>query len=93
MTSRKYDLKLEQLEREMNKTEQYIRRDAIEITGIGQDVQDDEIENKTLETLKAASVKLGKSTRLQWTSKLLIVKGEKVSLLLSLSIGNSPTLL
>ena len=60
MTSRKYDLKLEQLEREMNKTKQYIRCGTIEITGIGQDVQDDDIENKTLEILKAAKVKVRK---------------------------------
>ena len=60
MTSRKYDLKLEKLEREMNKTKQYIRRDTIEIMGIGQDVQDDDIENKTLEILKVAKVKVGK---------------------------------
>ena len=60
MTSRKYDLKLEQLEREMNKTKQYIRRETIEIIGIGQDVQDDDKENKTFEILKAANVKVGK---------------------------------
>ena len=45
MTSRKYDLKLEQLQREMNKTKQHIMRDTITITGISQDVQCDDIEN------------------------------------------------
>ena len=59
VVSRKYDRKLEQLEREINKTKQDIRRDTIEISGINNEVVDDDIENKTLEILKAANVKVG----------------------------------
>ena len=54
--ARKYDAKSEKLEREINKTKQYVRRDTIEITGIDMAVKDEEIEKETLEMLKVANV-------------------------------------
>ena len=60
MISRKYDAKLEKLEMEINKMKQYTRLDTIEITRIEMGVEDEDIEGKTLEILKAADVKAGR---------------------------------
>ena len=57
--SKKYDERLERLEREVNKDKQYGRRDSIEIVGISPDVHDDNIENECINILKAAKVKVG----------------------------------
>ena len=48
LTSQKYDLRLERLEREMNKTKQYVRRDSIEIMGMDVDIDDEGVEKKRL---------------------------------------------
>lgn len=56
--SKAYDLRLEQLEREVNKFKQHSRRDTIEIAGIKQEVADEQIEEECLKILKAAKVKV-----------------------------------
>jgi hypothetical protein len=57
-TAQKYDDRLEKLEREMNLTKQYIRRDCIEITGIPDSVEDNKIEDAVINVIKAAEAKV-----------------------------------
>ena len=59
IVAKRYDERLERLEREINKDKQYIRRETIEFSGISQDVGDDAIEYECLKILKAAKVKVG----------------------------------
>ena len=56
---KKYELRLEQLEREVNKDKQYIRRETIELVGIDSSVPDDAIEEECIKILKVAKVKVG----------------------------------
>ena len=57
--SKKYDERLEKLEREINRDRQYARQDTIEISGINPNVSDDDIEDECLKILKTAKVKIG----------------------------------
>ena len=57
-TEKNYDTKLEQLEKEMNKLKQYVRRDTVEISGIGMEVADINIEDECLKIFKAVKVKV-----------------------------------
>ena len=57
--SRKYDERLERIEREINRDKQYSRRDTVEIVGIDQNIADDRIEEECIKVLKAAKVKIG----------------------------------
>ena len=56
--AKKYDERLERLERELNLQKQYERRTCIEITGIPDTVPDEEIENSVINVMKAAGVKI-----------------------------------
>ena len=53
------DERLVELEREVNKDSQHLRRDTIEFAGISADIPDDKIEDECLGILKAAEVKIG----------------------------------
>ena len=77
LTSRKYDLRLERLEREMNKTKQYIRRDSIEIMGMDVAIDDEDVEKKTWIILKAAQVKLEKKFATGYDIQASHRKGKK----------------
>ena len=77
LTSRKYDLRLERLEREMNKTKQYIRRDSIEIMGMDVAIDDEDVEKETLKILKAAQVKLEKKFATGYDIQTSHRKGKK----------------
>ena len=77
LTSRKYDLRLERLEREMNKTKQYIRRDSIEIMGMDVAIDDEDVEKETLKILKAAQVKLEKKFAMGYDIQASHIKGKK----------------
>lgn len=57
-----YEARLEKIEREMNKDRQYLRRDTIEISGIDDGIDDEEIEATCLKLLKFANVKVGTKT-------------------------------
>ena len=62
--AKSYDDRLEKLEREINLTKQYTRRDTIEITGIPvpENLADDEVDDveaDVLNVLKAAKAKVG----------------------------------
>ena len=51
--AKKYDDRLERIEREINKDRQYWRRDTIEIAGIDPEIHDDDVEDECLKFLKA----------------------------------------
>ena len=57
--SKKYDTRLEQIERDINLNSQYIRRDTIEVSGIPLNIDDDDIETEVLRILKLAKAKVG----------------------------------
>ena len=57
--SKKYDERLERLEREINKDRQYARRETIELVGIPDDVDDADVEAECINILKSAKVKVG----------------------------------
>ena len=59
ISSKNYDVRLEQLEREVNKDKQYSRRDTVEIVGINPEVKDEDIEDECIKILKAAKAKVG----------------------------------
>ena len=58
-TLKKYDERLERLERELNLNKQYQRRDTIEISGVPQNIPDDCVEDEVIKILKAAKAKIG----------------------------------
>ena len=77
LTSRKYDLQLEKLEREMNKTKQYVRRDSIEIMGMDVAIDDEDVEKETLKILQVAQVKLEKKFATGYDIQASHRKGKK----------------
>lgn len=54
-----YEKRLEAIEREINLSNQYSRRDTIEIFGIPSDTEDVDVEDECIKVLKAANVKVG----------------------------------
>ncbi len=56
--AKKYDERLERLERELNLQKQYERRTSIEISGIPESVEDSKIEDAVINVLKSAEVKV-----------------------------------
>ena len=57
---RMLDLCLYHLERKVNMSQQYYRRDTLEITGIPASVKDEDIEGEVLETFKEAKVQVNR---------------------------------
>ena len=55
----RYDERLEKIEREINLTKQYIRRDTIEIAGVPSSVPDENVEAEVIKILKLAKAKAG----------------------------------
>ena len=58
--AKRYDERLENLEREVNKNKQYLRRESIEFVGILANVRDEDIETEVINIMKAAKVKLSR---------------------------------
>ena len=55
----RYDERLEQIERDINLTKQYMRRDSIEVSGVPLTVNDADVENEVIKILKTAKAKVG----------------------------------
>ena len=88
IVAKRYDERLERLEREINKDKQYIRRETIEFSGISQDVGDDAIEDECLKILKAAKVKVGNRFPSTLDIHAAHRKGRKGIVILKFGIGN-----
>ena len=58
--AKRYDQRLENLEREVNKNKQYLRRESIEFVGISTNVKDEDIETEVIKIMKAAKVKISR---------------------------------
>ena len=56
--AKKYDERLERLDRQLNLQNQYERRTSIELSGIPESVGDDGVEEAVINVLKAAKVKI-----------------------------------
>lgn len=55
----KYEERLEKIEREINLSNQYSRRDSIEISGVPMSVPDADVEKEVIKILKTAKAKMG----------------------------------
>ena len=68
------NLRFYHLERRLNMSEQYSRRDSLEITGIPRDVEHDQLEDEVIEIFKDAKVSLNrqplKKTDIQATHRI-----------------------
>ena len=78
---KKYDERLERLERELNLTKQYERRNTIEISGIPLTVADNDVENEVLRILKVAKAKVGSKLPGQFDIQAAHRKGRKGTVL------------
>ena len=65
----------------MNLSQQYLRRDILEINGITNSVSDDGIEDEVIEIFKEAKVNVNAKILKSPTSKQLTEKGKRAPLL------------
>ena len=62
--TKRYDERLAAIEKELNLDRQYHRRDTIEISGMPEDIEPEDVEDEVLKVMKAANVKVdGKHVR------------------------------
>ncbi len=76
-TSKRYDERLERLERELNLQKQYERRSSIEISGIPESIDDNKIEDTVINVLKAAGSKVHNRDATYFDTQAAHRKGKK----------------